>query len=267
MAMVLWVMGTLIATWLLYMTLIEPNRLVKRFEHITGKNKKAIRIVHFSDTHFHRYFSKRKLKRLINEINTLQPDLLIFSGDLMEHYALAPNLAYQLPPYLRQMQARLGKIAVYGNHDIGGDAKYVYPQMMEAAGFQLLCNQTMVYEEEGIAIFGMDDAIAGYEDRDLTKQRLQPFQMLVVHEPDMMDELDTSAIALMLSGHTHGGQIYLPLLSKRILPKGGKRYRKGWYHKADTDLFVSCGIGMRALPMRFLNPPEIVIYDIDASDS
>ncbi len=253
---------------IIYMALIEPNLLVKHHVWLSGEiQDEELCIVQFSDTHFHRHCSIRKCERLMTEINALDPDLIVFSGDLMDHYEKTPQLAHRLPPYLARLTARLGKIAVYGNHDIGGGAKDVYPQMMEQSGFQLLCNQSVVYEAAKVAVLGVDDMLVGYEDRTLGKQRLQPYQILVSHGPDLVDDMDMSHIDLMMSGHTHGGQIYLPWITQKILPKGGRNYRKGLYQKGGTALFVSSGIGMTSLPLRLGNPPQLVVYHIKKRNS
>lgn len=253
----------IIAALLVYMAVIEPNLLVTHHVWLDGEIQgEEVCIVQFSDTHYHRHFSKRKCAKLIRRINAMHPDFIVFSGDLMDCYEKAPRLAQSLPPYLAKLHARLGKLAVYGNHDIGGGAKDVYAQLMEASGFILLCNKAIAYEQANVAILGLDDMLAGYEDRTLSEQRMMPYQILIAHEPDLIDDMDVSAIDLMMCGHTHGGQIDLPWITQSILPKGGQNYRKGLYRKGKTTLFVSSGIGMTSLPLRLGNPPEIVVYHI-----
>lgn len=261
MDMMLWLIMIAVVLFL-YMLCIEPNRLKVRHIQVDGDVKRELCIVHFTDTHFHRHFSRRYLRKLIDAINAENADLIVFSGDLMDRYETSPTLAQELPPYLAMLHARLGKVAVYGNHDIGGKAKDVYPEMMKKAGFQILCNNAVCYEEVGLAVFGTDDMLAGFEDRNLSAQCLQPYQILIAHEPDLIDDMDMRTIDLMLSGHTHGGQIYLPIITSYILPKGGRKYRKGAYQKDNTILYVSGGIGMSTLPLRFANTPEIVVYHV-----
>lgn len=256
------ILGIIGVLWLIYMAVIEPNQLVVKHITLTGDVKKPVTLLHFSDTHFRANQSEKQMRKLIDTINQEQVDFLVFTGDLMDSYEKATELRESLPPELKQMHANIAKLAVFGNHDIGGKARKVYRPLMEEGDFQVLCNETIMFEEEGLAFFGIDDPQAGYEDRDFVKQEYQPYQILLSHEPDLFDELDLSFIDLMLSGHTHGGQIYLPILSNFILPTGGKHYRKGLYQKESTTLSVSSGIGMTWMPLRFRNQPELLVYHI-----
>lgn len=242
--------------------LIEPRLLLIRKHEISCDIKKSIRIIHFSDTHFHKHFSRTDLLRLITKINQYEPDFIVFTGDLMDHYNQSKKMRYELPPYLKAMNARYAKLAVYGNHDIGGGAKLVYKEMMEESGFQVLRNERIVFEKLDLAFFGIDDVLAGYEDKSITEARLASTQVLLLHEPDFVDRLNLDAITLTMSGHTHGGQIRLPFFTKLRLPKGGKKYIKGMYRIKSKLLSVNCGIGTTVLPFRFICPSEIVLYDL-----
>lgn len=262
MLVVLSLIGVIVFGLLFYMNQIEPKKLIVRHVELTGNVTKEATIAHLSDTHFKGHHIEAQAKKIIENLNDILPDYLLFTGDLIDCFEASPWLKDMLPPYLRQMKARYGKIAVYGNHDIGGGAKHVYRSIMEEGGFQVLCNEVIGCLEFGISFFGVDDPCAGYEDQELVKQQLSPYQVLLCHEPDFVDQIDTTYLDLMVSGHTHGGQIYLPLLSKVILPKGGKRYRKGLYQIQDMKLYVSSGIGTTWLPFRFRNVPEIIVYHI-----
>lgn len=246
----------------IYMNQIERKSLIVRNVKLTGNVKKAITIAHISDTHFKGHQIEGQAKKIIKRMDEIQPDFLLFTGDLMDCFKKSQWLKDTLPFYLKQMNAKYGKLAVYGNHDIGGGAKSVYRTIMEEGGFQVLCNEVVKDSKLGIAFFGVDDLCAGYEDKEFIKQAISPYQVLLCHEPDFVDEIDSTYLDLMVCGHTHGGQIYLPLVSKYILPKGGKHYRKGLYHFGKMKLYVSSGIGTTGLPLRFGNVPEIIVYHI-----
>lgn len=260
--MILCIAAAVLILLIIDAALIEPHRLIVKKHDIYVDVKQAIRIIHISDTHFHKHFSRHDLLQLIIKVNQYEPDFIVFTGDLMDHYEKAKQLRRQLPPYLKALHAKKAKLAVYGNHDIGGGAKLVYEEMMKESGFHVLRNERIVYSELRLAFFGIDDALAGYEDKKITEARLQPVQILLAHEPDLIDLLDMKEIAVMLSGHTHGGQIRLPLLTKLRLPKGGKHYLRGIYRIHNTILSVSSGIGTTVLPLRFACPPEIILYDL-----
>lgn len=245
-----------------YCVCIEPRKLCVKQVELQAEVPVEMTLLHFTDTHFTPRFLKHMGNHLLQEIALIQPDLILFSGDLIDHYECYPQIKDSVIEVLKSMDANYGKYAVYGNHDIGGGAKHVYRSIMEEGGFQVLCNEVIGCLEFGISFFGVDDPCAGYEDQALVKQQLSPYQVLLCHEPDFVDQIDTTYLDLMVSGHTHGGQIYLPLLSKVILPKGGKRYRKGLYQIQDMKLYVSSGIGTTWLPFRFRNVPEIIVYHI-----
>lgn len=259
--MVIWITIMILILILADAALLEPNLFMIKKYQIPLEVKQNIRIIHISDTHFHKHFIKSRLLRLIIKINRYQPDFIIFTGDLMDHYEKSKRLRYELPPYLKALRAKVAKIAIYGNHDIGGGAKYVYADIMKEGGFHVLCNESIVYPQYGLAFFGIDDALAGYEDITVTQARLQPIQILLAHEPDLIDRLEMQHITLMMSGHTHGGQICLPFLTQMRLPKGGKHYRKGIYRIKNTILSVNSGIGTTLLPLRFACPSQIILYD------
>lgn len=248
-----------------YSAWMEPNILRIRHMDIDACIPKEITMVQFSDTHFTPRTIESVGKRIEKKMRKLAPDLIIFSGDLIDDYSRYPEIKQRVEEILAGLIARYGCFAVYGNHDIGGGAKLVYEEIMQQGGFQVLCNDMQEIPELGIALFGLDDSIAGYENRQLVEHVMQPYQIAIVHEPDLCEQMELSSIDLMLSGHTHGGQIYLPLLCRNYLPKGGKRYRKGSYLIGSTRLVVSSGIGTTKLPLRFLNPPELLVYHLHPS--
>lgn len=245
-----------------YAYFIEPNRLIVREVLLQGDIKKAITIAHFSDVHFGRFKDADKAKTLVEMINTQHPDLVLFTGDMIDNYAKTPNMVKDLQPYLHAIQSTYGKYAVYGNHDIGGGARRIFSDFMNACGFQVLKNDYIEIPELQIAILGTDDPQAGYENPEISKTNVQPYQILMSHEPDFADKLDLATIDLMISGHTHGGQISLPILTRFFLPNGGQKYVKGMYYVQNSKLFVSSGVGMTFMPFRLGNTPEIVIYHV-----
>ena len=242
--------------------IIEPNRLLIKKHVIYTDVKQPIRIVHLSDLHIHRHFSRTRLLRLIVKVNRLQPDFIVFTGDLIDHYEKSKQLRYILPLYLQAFHANTAKLAIYGNHDVGGGAKYVYRALMNEGGFQVLRNDRVIFAQAGVAFFGIDDWLTGYEDRRITEARLQPVQILLAHEPDFIDVLHMDEITMMLGGYTHVGQIRLPLLTKYHLPKGGKHYPRGVYLIANTFLSVSSGIGTTGVPFRLACPSELIFYEL-----
>lgn len=246
---------------LFYMWKIEPNQLIQKRIELHSNIISNMVIVQFSDTHIKRN-SRKQLGRLIHTINAQHPDFIMFTGDLFDCYEKTADMKQDVIALLQQLHANIQKIAVFGNHDIGGKALSVYREIMEDAGFIVLCNQIYLCAKHHLAIMGMDDACVGYEDNKLADTRYQPFQILLSHEPDVADVINRSNTDLILSGHTHGAQVYIPLFCSCFLPRKGKKYRKGCYQFDHTTLFVSAGIGTTRLPLRLCNPAEYTLIHI-----
>lgn len=247
-----------------YARWIEPAQLTVRRVSLPSPEGARLRVVFFGDTHFSKTYGAENMQRIAREINALEPDLVVFTGDLIDSYYRSPPDLTVLEQGLAAISARYGKFAVRGNHDIGGGAARVYGPVMAAGGFRLLVNESTAVEGLLLTVTGIDDPALGHPDMALPAKagRREGLQLLLSHEPDMVDLLDLSGVSLVLSGHTHGGQIYLPFLTRLFLPPGGRNYRKGLFAlDGGSSLYVTSGIGTTQLPLRFGNVPEIVCID------
>ncbi|HCX61057.1 MAG TPA: metallophosphoesterase, partial [Clostridiales bacterium] len=163
---------------------------------------------------------------------------------------------------LNSIEAPLGKYAVYGNHDYGGGAERVYEKIMRNSGFILLKNEKIYLKDFNINIIGMDDSIFGDYDRETIIGMLDEdrYNIVLSHEPDVIDFLLEYDIDLFLSGHSHGGQVNLPFVDS--LPLLAKKYTRGLYsfnNYRQTNLYVNIGLGTSQIPMRFMAPPELTV--------
>lgn len=249
---------------LFYAHRIEPNRLLIRHVKLTSAKGKNCRIVQFTDTHMKKNITPSQLRKLVQKINALKPDVLVFTGDLVDCYKRYPEITDKIQASLSKLQATYGKFAIFGNHEYGGDMDTIYPAFMNSCGFQVLCNTSYSIEKLKLTITGLDDVC----NRDIpsTIAYTNYFRLLLIHEPDIVQRYTDAPIDLVLSGHTHGGQVYIPFLAPLfkhiILPKYGRLYRKGLYEVGQMKLYVSSGIGTTKLPLRFLNPPEVICIDL-----
>ena len=243
---------------------VEPKLLlVKQFEYPLPVTKR-VRIAFFSDTHLGKWYSAENLSRIAEKINEQNPDLVLFGGDFFDIYRrdCGQISLDTITNILQSIQAPLGKYAVWGNHDYGGGAQNIYPSVMESGGFEILKNEGILFSEQNLFLYGFDDLIFGSPQNPKTMIPSDTAKLLFCHEPDAADILPEVRADLILSGHSHGGQILLPIITKKVLPPGAKRYRKGLYPRGNSPVFVSSGIGMTKLPLRFLNPPEIIMIDL-----
>ena len=253
-----------------YARFIEPDLLTEKHyrREIPGLSK-PVTVAFFSDTHFGKNYSDDNIFRIAEKINAAKPDLILFGGDFFDsYYRDQEELDLSLlQSELAQMEAPLGKFAVLGNHDWGGGAHQVYPEVLEAGGFSLLINEGISLPGENLWLYGADDMLLGSPEASSSVPNGQA-GILLSHEPDQAETLLTDGIQLALSGHSHGGQVRLPFVTNKILPTGAQQYVRGWYTlQNQVPLLVSSGIGTTVLPFRFASPPEICILELVPASS
>lgn len=250
-----------------YARYIEPNLLVTVYEEIQGNLlEKDVRIVLFADTHFGSLYEENHIESIVDMINVAAGDFVIFAGDFFDSYQEEQELIDldYIVEELNRIEAKEGKIAIWGNHDKGGAYK-IYEQVMLEGGFLLLKNEDFLVDEYNLCIRGLDDYLLGNPDLDTSTLDDNRYNLLVVHEPDVSDEMNLNKVDLILAGHSHGGQVSIPLITEQFLPKGGINYVKGLYtleSNRETYLYVTKGIGLTQLPYRFMNIPEVVVLDL-----
>ncbi|HLQ39771.1 MAG TPA: metallophosphoesterase [Tetragenococcus sp.] len=276
----------LIIAFFCYMVFIEPRRLKEKHYFIKADKKQvldisnafdlyeqdaSIVICHISDFHFSRHFKPQRINRVIRSIMDIAPDLIVFTGDLIDNYEKWPRQETQrLIEKLKKMTAPMGKVAVLGNHDYRNDGQYFVKEVLSEAGFTVLQNEEIFGSNDKISlnITGLDDCLKG-EPKFHFERTLAQWHLLLVHEPDAV--LDTEHVRnydLVLAGHSHGGQVRFPFFFYKI--KGALTFTHGLYLLGKrTLLSISNGIGTSMLPMRFSVPPEIIYYHLakESTDS
>jgi uncharacterized protein len=253
-----------------YAKYIEPKmiRITKHtIQHrLIPKSFNSIKIAQFSDTHLGPFFSTEQLIDVVQKINEAKPDIVLFTGDLLDEPNKYP-FPETIPPILSQIHAPLGKFCIYGNHDHGGYGTEIYKNIMEQSGFTLLVNNFSILsrDEDNIAIAGLDDAMLGKPDFSHTFSTLSPetvFTILLVHEPDVAPQSAHHGAHIQLSGHSHGGQIQVPFMGPIITPPLGTIYYEGTHTIENLTLYVNRGLGTTRLPFRFLAIPEISVFTL-----
>lgn len=255
---------------LCYARLIEPNLLMtKNITLNTGGITPKYKVAFFTDTHFGKYYDEENIERIVENINEQDVDLIIFGGDFFDDYSRDKeqlDINY-LQNQLSKLTASYGKFAVLGNHDFGGNAYRVSYDLLSNSGFNVLNNENCYIDELDTRIIGFEDAIWGTVNNEFYNIKSTDFNILVSHEPDIVDRITMKNSGVMFSGHTHGGQIFVPFLNQYVLPPLGEIYPKGVYNDVsinkNVSLFVSKGIGTTILPFRFMNVPEVCIITIE----
>ncbi|MDX8044866.1 metallophosphoesterase [Gracilibacillus sp. S3-1-1] len=253
---------------------IEPSMLETHFIDITSKNTPTsfdgYKIVQFTDTHLGFHYTIEQLTELINKINRLEPDLIVFTGDLIDN-PQTYQLDGRLIPLLSQLTAKDGKYCIYGNHDHGGYGTDLLNDIFAQSDFELLQNEHRQITKNGDTLYiaGIDDALLGNPDVEqaITGIPDDAFKILLAHEPDYADVAKNYPIDIQISGHSHGGQVQLPFIGYIYTPSLAQKYVEGGYTLGNypLQLYVSRGIGTTRLPYRFLCKPEITVYQLKKS--
>ena len=227
----------------------------------------GFRIAQLSDIHLEHFTEDYFLRRAVAKINALKPDMVLITGDYISNNSSgSDDRAYTAMPHCGEILQGLEcplRYGILGNHDVDVDAPAVLNMLMNH-GITPMINRHVPIERGGKRFWlaGLDDAEAGNPDLDLAvpEQPDAPV-LLMCHEPDFMDSIMRHArsphIDLVLSGHSHGGQIRMPFAGAIQLPPMGRKYSMGHYQFGKTQLYVNRGIGTVGLPIRFNCPPEI----------
>lgn len=252
-----------IAAIALYAALIEPF-WIEITQHVVGPaQKEQIRIAQISDLHLRSIGTRERA--ILDLLPALAPDVVVFSGDIVDR---ADSLAL-LDRFLSGITAP-NKIAVLGNWEYWGKVDLAaLRRTYERHGVKLLVNQIeqLTVRQRGVAFIGLDDATAGNARMPEFDQRQN--SLLVQHSPGwagkQIAEIRPTAFRLILSGHTHGGQIAIfgfPVWT----PPGSGGYVHGFYNTVRGLLYVSRGLGTSGPPIRFGARPEIAIFTVSLPD-
>ena len=226
----------------------------------------GLRIAQFTDTHFGFDYDVKRFERAVEKINAFEPPIVVFTGDLYEEYAKYPADDEAIIAALSSLRAPQGKYAVLGNHDYGRGADEESIRILEAGGFTVLRNESMELPLLGITVTGVDDLLFGSGGTfDFSSLAEDTYNLVLCHEPDVFAGAANTAVDLMLAGHTHGGQVRVPVLGELILPQYGRLYPMGQYAARNvrgSQLFVSRGLGTSNLPLRFCCMPEVALITL-----
>jgi predicted MPP superfamily phosphohydrolase len=237
----------------------------------------GVRIAQMSDFHYDDYFSVVPLRRAIDIVNGLQPDLVVLTGDFVTSRGMrsrvtsvrevkaATKAIEPCAQLLAQMHAGSGILAVLGNHDVDCDSAHIV-EVLQAHNIPVLRNRSVPFERDGkrLWISGVDDVLVGKPKLELTLKGIpldEPV-VLLAHEPDWADHVAKYPVDLQLSGHSHGGQIRIPFLGPPFLPPLARKYPWGLRQIGRLALYTNVGIGTIEIPMRLGCPPEVTLITL-----
>jgi predicted MPP superfamily phosphohydrolase len=237
----------------------------------------GFRIAQLSDFHYDDLFSAVPLRKAVDIVNQqLQPDLVVLTGDFVTsplsvpRHRSARGAAKPIEAcseLLSKIRASSGILAALGNHDMDTDGNYI-TAVLQSHAIPVLRNRSVSFERGGKRLWfsGVDDVLAGRPDLDLALRGIPPGEpvILLAHEPDWADYVASRPVDLQLSGHSHGGQVRLPLVGAVYLPKLGRKYPWGLRRIGPLTLYTNVGIGTIRVPVRLNCPPEITLITLRA---
>ena len=222
----------------------------------------GLRVLHLSDIHCGAFLHPEVLAGIIAPLMTLRPDLVAITGDIVE--GQLEDLDGFLPVLALLTQAPLGAWYCHGNHDYFTEAPEVIRERLESVGIRTLQNEsTVIRTGQGeLVLGGIDDRTLGRPDWSALVADHGPPQLLLAHNPDDFYDAERRGIPLVLSGHTHGGQIRLPGVSRPIIRQSQFCLDEGTYLHGTAMLVVSRGLGAVGLPWRAGARPEAVLLRV-----
>ena len=232
----------------------------------------GLKIIHISDIHYGRITSTKMIKKIIKEVNLIKPDIIVITGDLIDKDAtLTEKDISFLKDSLAKLESKYGKYSIYGNHDITYSREKI-EEIYKYSNFKLLVNDyDIIYGKKNEALFigGLDSLLEGEQNIEKTMSYFNDhedilYKILLVHEPDSTDNIleKYPNTNLILAGHSHNGQVRLPLIGAVYTPSGSKKYYDNYYKINETDLYISSGIGVSRINFRLFNKPSINFYRI-----
>ncbi len=270
---VLLLLGLALAWWTLWW---EPNQLTVKATAIAIPNWPAgfagLKVVALSDLHVGApHITLDKVREVVRRSNEQQPDLIVLLGDYVIQDVIGGSFTEPeaFVEILKDLRAPLGVYAVLGNHDWWLGRERV-TRAFEGVGIRVLTNDAVRIERRGSTLWlgGLGDYFTHKDDLEKTLRAVTSADPIVAltHTPDLFLKLPPQFI-LTLAGHTHGGQVNLPLLGRRVVPSNhGEKYAIGSVEEGERRLFVTPGIGTSILPVRFRVPPEISVLTITAKN-
>lgn len=234
----------------------------------------GVRVLQLTDFHLGSQVSTVHVRQVFDRCRRLEPDIIALTGDFV--HAGFGSIA-TMGRLLERLRAPLGVFAVLGNHDYSvrnalGVRRFptlapAISRMLVDSGITVLHNEHRLLDRDGgqLAVAGVDDLWSREMNVPAALDGLPPTvpRIVLAHNPMTVEHLDGRRCDLMLSGHTHGGQVDLPVVGRALLSKRMKEYAAGWYDCEGGHLYVNKGVGF-TVPIRFKVRPEIAIFRLKA---
>lgn len=235
---------------------LKTNEIIINYNINNSFN--GLKIVHFSDLHYKKVINEKRVKEIINEINKINADIVIFTGDLInKDYKLKNNDINFLTNELSKINSKYGSFAILGDNDLSDEE--VIKNIYIRSNFTLLNNNyNIIHNEHNDKIL-----ISDYIDNNIPDiNNPNIYKIILTHKPDNITNLlnNNNNINLILSGHSLNGSINIPGIKKLFLNDGAKKYYEPYYKINNTNVYISNGIGVDKINFRLFNTPSINFY-------
>ena len=264
MTVIIVVLLILIVLTFIYMRYIATFGFIVKEYNVTSEKLpesfNGFKIAHLSDIHY-ASMGKEKLDKVVEEVNIMRPDLIVFTGDLYDRFSnLTDDMKEKIIDSLSKLEAPFGKYAVSGNHDYEHDG---YQEIIEKCGFTYLSNESKLIYNNGntpIEIVGYPSIMKDSPDYNISLS--DNYKIGLIHEGDAFDNIENKDYNLVLAGHSHGGQVRLPIIGsiKFMLPDYAKKYSEEYYKVNNTQIYISYGLGESEFYIRAFNKPSFNFY-------
>lgn len=227
-------------------------------------------IVQFSDLELGSTFLVQDMEKLVEKVNELKPDIVVFTGDIVStQHTLSDEEEELLIEHLSKMDPLIGKYSVKGDDD---QYNGVYEEVMDASNFKDISNNYELIYYKGltpIVLYGLDSLNAeaqnfestfSYPKEDEDTTYMASFRLLLAHEPDTVSKIGDYNISLMLSGHSHNSEINIPFLRDYYNIRGASEYYSENYNVGGTELYISSGLGTSKYNVRLMSHPSISVF-------
>lgn len=249
-------------------TFFETKMLVVREISLEIQSLPSVRIGVVADFHLRPSKKEAWVQKVVDTLNKQDIDFIVIPGDFLT------STSQEFSGYFSPLKdLTVPTYHVLGNHDYSfnyewrsnEDLEFLRNNLRKVESIELQ-NESVFLEKHGINLVGIEDNYYGFHDLEKAYANIsEKFPViLLAHSPDIVDEVSQDKADLIISGHTHCGQIRLPFLGAipyTVPTSNGKKLERHWYE--DEKIFITCGVGESGAPSRFLNPPEVVVLDIN----
>lgn len=235
------------------------------------KDLEMLQIAFISDIHYNNFMDAKRFENVVKKINDANPDVIIFLGDLIDEensHNLSDEIIEKLISQLKKMNAKYGKFAVLGEADYQNQLiEETVVDILFKSEFEIMRNEMYKLSQgtkQTFQLVGIDSPLNKKDDIKKAYENIsdQQFTLTIVHTPDTVNVLPQTQTDLVVAGHSHGGQVKIPLLGQLYNKKLAEEYYSGLYNVGAIKLYVTNGVGTSNKDVRIFAPAEITIFTL-----